>query len=58
MTLTKKEIEDIESFIGINNYTFDIEDVLEEYEKYKDYIYVSYSFKKVFEYFSDIFPKN
>lgn len=57
MELTKEEIEEIESFIGVCNYTFDIEDVLEEYEKFKDFTYVSHSFKSVFAKFDKIFTR-
>ena len=47
----------IEEFIKFNSYSFSINDILEEYEKYKDFTYVSHSFKKVFEEFSNIFRR-
>ena len=55
VALTKKQIEEIKEYIKYNNYSFSIEEVLEEYEKYKDFSYVSHSFKKVFTNFSNIF---
>ena len=57
MTLTDKQKNDIEKFIEHCRYSFSIEDLLEEYKKYKDFNYVSHSFKKVFETFSKIFKR-
>lgn len=56
--LTKGQEEDIKKFIAENNYTFSVIHVKEEYLKYKEYEYVSNSFKKVFEKFDEIFVRN
>lgn len=57
MTLTDEQAVEIEKFIKNNHYTFSIKDVLDEYKKFKNFDYVSHSFKRVFENFSQIFTR-
>lgn len=49
--------QEIELFIKIKGFSFSINDVIEEYEKYKNGYYVSNSFKQVFLEFQNIFIK-
>ena len=55
--LNSNQIREIELYIDSCEYSFSINDIIEEYEKYKNGFYVSYSFKQVFEHFSHIFKK-
>lgn len=57
MTLTGEQAVEIEKFIKNNHYSFSIKDVLDEYKKFKDFDYVSHSFRSVFENFSQIFTR-
>jgi hypothetical protein len=56
-TLTSNQIREIELWIDSKEYTYTINDVLEEYKKYKDCYYVSYSFKQCFIAFEHIFVR-
>ena len=56
--LTEIEVVEIEKFIIYNGYSFRFEFLFEEYEKYKNFEYVSHSYKKVFEKFSTIFKRD
>ena len=58
LILTNEQEDEIKDFIKLSNYSFSLNDVLEEYEKFKEYTYVSFSFKKVFEKFNTIFVRN
>lgn len=55
--LTTAQSEEIKSFIQLNHYSFSIEEIVEEYEKFKDFDYVSHSFKKVFEKYNQVFKR-
>ncbi len=57
MDLTKQQKSEIIAFIDFNNYTFSLNDLLEEYKKYKAFEYVSFSFKKVLKHFDKIFTR-
>jgi hypothetical protein len=57
LKLNTVQIREIELYIDSCEYSFTINDVVEEYEKFKNGFYVSYSFKQVFKYFSHIFNK-
>ena len=55
--LNTNQTREIELYIDSCEYSFSINDIIEEYEKYKNGFYVSYSFKQVFKHFSHIFKK-
>jgi len=57
MKLNKKQIKEIEAFIRLNSYDFNIASLFEEYKKFQNYEYISHSFKKVIENFPDIFKR-
>jgi hypothetical protein len=58
MILTKEQIQEIEEFLVYQGYDITIDSILEEYEKYKNWIYISHSYKKIFEHFIFIFPRD
>ena len=55
--LTDAQIREIELYIDSYEFSFGINDVIDEYEKYKNGFYVSHSFKNVFQHFSHIFKR-
>ena len=55
--LNSNQIREIELYIDSCEYSFSINDIIEEYEKYKNGFYVSHSFKNVFQHFSHIFKR-
>ena len=58
LILTEEQKNEVKDFINWSNYSFSIDEVLEEYEKFKEGVYVSHSFKQVFFKFNTIFVKN
>lgn len=58
MELTKEQEQEIKEFLAYQGYDITIDFLLEEYEKYKNWEYVSYSYKKTFEHFLFIFPRD
>jgi hypothetical protein len=40
MILTKEQIQEIEEFLVYQGYDITIDSILEEYEKYKNWIYI------------------
>ena len=55
--LNDAQNREIELYIDSCEFSFDINDVIDEYEKYKNGFYVSHSFKNVFQHFSHIFKR-
>lgn len=55
--LNTNQIREIELYIESCEFSFNINDVIEEYEKYKNGFYVSHSFKNVFLHFNHIFKR-
>lgn len=58
MELTKEEELEIKEFLAWSGYDMKIDDILDEYEKYRDGEYVSHSFKKVFTQFNILFTRD
>jgi len=58
LELTQDQEVEIKEFLAYQGYDIGIDELLEEYEKYKNYFYVSHSFKKTFEHFIFIFPRD
>lgn len=58
MELSKEDEQEIKEFLAYQGYDLTIEYLLEEYEKYKDWDYVSHSYKKTFERFEMLFPRD